>query len=98
MAGVSEGELAVMAQFFKALGDVTRLKILFLLLDGEKCQCDLISYIGLSQPAISRQLQILVNSGLLNLKRNGNKRIYSLTDNARIILLDKTPLKLSKRV
>lgn len=83
---VSEKELVTKARFFKALGDVTRLKILFLLLDGEKCQCDVIPYIGLSQPAISRHLQLLVNNGLLNLKKEGNKRVYSLTKDAKRIL------------
>jgi len=83
---ISEKELRNKARFFRALGDVTRLKILFLLLEGEKCQCGIISKVGLSQPTVSRHLQILVDNGLLTFRREGNKRIYSLTKTARSIV------------
>ena len=86
MIEVREKELTSIARFFKALGDETRLKILLYIGDREKCQCEIVPYIGLSQPSISRHLQLLVNSGLLNLKKEGNKRIYSLTEDAKQIL------------
>ena len=86
MSKISEEKISYMARFFKALGEETRLKILLFIGNGEKCQCDIVPYIGLSQPAISRHLQLLVSGGLLNLRKEGNKRIYSLTENAKQIL------------
>ena len=79
-------ELVRMAKLFKALGDETRLKILYSVEGGEKCQCDIVSYIGLSQPAVARHTQLLVDSGLLEIRKDGNRRYYTLTENARRIL------------
>lgn len=81
-----KGEIARIAKFFKALGEETRLKILLFIGKEEKCQCEIVPHIGLSQPAVSRHLQLLVNNGLLKLKRDGNKRLYSLTEDAKRIL------------
>ena len=86
MSKISEEKISYIARFFKALGEETRLKILLFIGNGEKCQCDIIPHIGLSQPAISRHLQLLVSGGLLNLRKEGNKRIYSLNENAKQIL------------
>lgn len=82
----TDKELVKMAKLFKALGDETRLKILYLLEEGEKCQCDIVSHIGLSQPAVARHTQLLVDSGLLEIRKDGNRRYYTLTENARRIL------------
>jgi ArsR family transcriptional regulator len=90
MEKISEKELAQMAMLFKALGDETRLKILYFIKYGEKCQCEIVSYIGLSQPAVSRHIQMLVHNGLLKLRKEGNKRFYSLTENAGRILFRKS--------
>ncbi|MGC8939507.1 MAG: ArsR/SmtB family transcription factor [Candidatus Bathyarchaeia archaeon] len=83
---VTNKELVRTAKFFKALGDETRLKILYLLEKGEKCQCDIVSYVGLSQPAVARHTQLLVDSGLLEIRKDGNKRYYKLTESARRML------------
>jgi ArsR family transcriptional regulator len=68
------------AKFFKALGDPIRLKIIEFLRNGEKCVCEIIPYVGVTQPLVSRHLKILKNSGLVKVRKEGNRRYYSVTD------------------
>lgn len=59
-------------QFFKALSDQTRLRIVLLLLEQkELCVCELTQVLELSQPKISRHLAILRESGLLLGRKSG---------------------------
>jgi ArsR family transcriptional regulator len=68
------------AKIFKALSDPIRLDILYFLRDGEKCVCEIIPHLKLIQPVVSRHLKILKDSGLVKDKKDGNKRMYSITD------------------
>lgn len=63
---------------FKALGDPTRLKILALLREGEKCVCELQPLLGLSQPSVSQHLQKLKRAGLVKEDRRAQWVYYSL--------------------
>ncbi|MGQ9744179.1 MAG: hypothetical protein ACUVQW_06150 [Candidatus Bathycorpusculaceae bacterium] len=45
-----------------------------------------ISHFGLSQPSVARHMQLIVDAGLLKLRKEGNKRYYSLTEKAKRIL------------
>ncbi|MGD6934093.1 MAG: ArsR/SmtB family transcription factor [Candidatus Bathyarchaeia archaeon] len=76
------------AKIFKALSDPVRLKILNFLRDGEKCVCEIIPHVGLIQPVVSRHLKILKDSGLLKDKKDGNKRLYSVTDDRIFLIID----------
>ncbi|MBS7287351.1 MAG: winged helix-turn-helix transcriptional regulator [Candidatus Freyarchaeota archaeon] len=67
-------------EVLKALADETRLKILNLLEEGEKCQCEIIPFIGKSQSTISQHLQILVDSGILAYRKEGQRAFYKLKD------------------
>lgn len=67
-------------ELLKALADETRLKILKLLGDEEKCQCDIIPAMGKSQSTISQHLQILINSGVLDYRKEGQRSLYKLKD------------------
>src|ERR1017187_116219 len=62
-------------QLFKGLADVTRLRILNLLLHGELCVCDIQYVLDSAQPNISRHLMYMKNSGLVLDRREG-QRIY----------------------
>ena len=58
--------------FFKCLADETRFQIIMLLQQHkELCVCDLIEYLSLSQPKISRHLALLRKSNLLIDNRKG---------------------------
>lgn len=68
-----EWELAL-----KALGQTTRLKIIFLLATREHCVCELEQIIGLSQSAISQHMRLLKSAGIVNERRDGTWTYYTL--------------------
>lgn len=67
-------------QYFKALGDANRLRILNLLLHGELCVCDIQHVLESSQPNVSRHLAYLRSSGLVLDRRDGLRIFYRLAD------------------
>lgn len=67
-------------KLFKGLADVTRLRILNLLLHGELCVCDVQHVVGALQPNISRHLTYLKNSGLVLDRRDGPRICYRLAE------------------
>jgi ArsR family transcriptional regulator, arsenate/arsenite/antimonite-responsive transcriptional repressor len=69
-------------QYFKALGDNNRLRIINLLLHGELCVCDIQYVLQNSQPNVSRHLAYLKNSGMVLDRRDGYRIYYRLTDPA----------------
>lgn len=74
-------ELAVsLAELFKALGDPTRVKILFSLMIRELCVCDLAAVIAASESAVSHQLRLLRTQKLVKFRRDGKVLYYSLAD------------------
>ncbi|MBE6008409.1 MAG: helix-turn-helix transcriptional regulator [Lachnospiraceae bacterium] len=68
------------ADFFKVFGDSSRLKLLILLLSGEKCVTDIADKLGMSQSAVSHQLRVLRQSRLVKYRRDGKTVYYSLDD------------------
>ncbi len=64
---------------FHALSDSVRLEILDFLRDGEKCVCEIVPHLNLIQPVVSRHLKILKDSGLVVDRKDGTKRLYSVT-------------------
>ena len=73
-------ELEDIGQFFRALGDPTRLRILHALLAGELCVCDLGETLGMSVSAVSHQLSVLRTARLVSHRREGKVVYYSLSD------------------
>ncbi|MGN1411579.1 MAG: ArsR/SmtB family transcription factor [Oscillospiraceae bacterium] len=76
----SDDELIDLSELFKIFGDSTRIKILYLLLVSEMCVCDIAKLLGMSQSAISHQLRLLKQSGLVKYRRDGKTIFYSLSD------------------
>ncbi|MEE4243707.1 MAG: metalloregulator ArsR/SmtB family transcription factor [Desulfopila sp.] len=74
----SDTEIADTAQMYKALGDVTRLRILGLLRNGELCVCDIMEVLKLPQSTVSRHLAYLRNNGLVSGRRKGKWMYYQL--------------------
>lgn len=66
------------AQFFKALSDETRQKILEKLEKKDMCVSELVDEFKITQPSISHHLNILKQEGLVNTRREGQKITYSL--------------------
>lgn len=76
-----EDSLMELADLFKVFGDTTRIRILFVLLEAEVCVCDLAEALGMTQSAVSHQLKVLRESGLVRSRRQGKSIFYSLADN-----------------
>ncbi len=68
------------AKIFKALSDPVRLTILDFLRDGEKCVCVIVPHVKLIQPVVSRHLKILKEVGIIRDRKDGNRRLYSITN------------------
>jgi ArsR family transcriptional regulator, arsenate/arsenite/antimonite-responsive transcriptional repressor len=62
----------------RALGDRTRLAILAILRDGERCVCELTDSLDVSQPLLSFHLRVLRNAGLITDRRSGKWVYYTL--------------------
>jgi len=75
-----EETILEVSDFFDALGNPTRLKILFALLEDELCTCDLSNITGLSVSAISHQLRILKDRKIVTYRKDGKNVFYSLDD------------------
>jgi len=73
-------QLRFKAKIFHALSDPVRLDIIDFLRGGEKCVCEIVPYVDLIQPVVSRHLKILKDCGLLKYRKEGNRRLYSITD------------------
>ena len=69
-----------LAEFFSVIGDSTRIKILYLLFNGELCVCDISEKLGMSMSAISHQLRVLKNSRIVKYRKVGKSVLYSLDD------------------
>ena len=70
-------------QLFKALSEETRYKIVKVLLEGEKCACEIPGLIGKTQSNTSMHLAKLQDWGIIKLKKDGKMRLYSI-DNEKI--------------
>ncbi len=63
---------------FKALADETRLAILDMLSKEELCACHILQEFEITQPTLSYHMKILVDSGLVNGKKEGTWMRYSI--------------------
>ncbi|MBP5185622.1 MAG: winged helix-turn-helix transcriptional regulator, partial [Clostridiales bacterium] len=60
-----------------ALSDSNRLEIVQMLSDGEKCGCKLLERFEITQPTLSNHMKMLVESGLVNNRKEGKWQYYS---------------------
>lgn len=75
-----EDTLYDLAELFKVFGDSTRVRILIALFESELCVCDISEALGMTQSAVSHQLQILRTNKLVKSRREGKQMYYSLAD------------------
>jgi len=67
------------ASFFKALGDETRLQMIWLLSHYEElCVCDFMEVLGITQSKASRHLRNLYHASLVTDRREGIWSYYTL--------------------
>ena len=77
---LDEDALICMADFYKAMSDSTRIKILNLLCKHELCVCDISVILNMTKSAISHQLQNLKDMNLIKSRKQGKEVWYSLAD------------------
>lgn len=69
-----------LSDFFKILGDSTRMSILYAIDGGPMCVCDIAELLGMTKSAVSHQLKILRQSDLVIYRKNGKNVFYTLAD------------------
>ena len=79
-----DGKHAEHAKVFKALCDETRLAVLEMLRNGEKCACVLLEHVEVSQPTLSHHMKILVESRIVSARKEGKWMHYSISDEGRL--------------
>ncbi|MFT3859947.1 ArsR/SmtB family transcription factor [Micropruina sp.] len=84
-------ELARVSAVFKLLGDPTRARLLYALLEaGELCVCDLAAATATAEATVSQALRLLRASGVVTGRREGRNVFYRLSDAHVRLLLDVT--------
>ena len=68
------------AEHIKALSDVTRLKIVHLLREGELCVCEIMYALDKPQSTVSHHLNVLKNAGFIKWRKEGIWTHYQLSN------------------
>ena len=71
----------VQAEFLQAVAQMTRLRILEVLAEGERCVCNIYQAIGEEQSNVSNHLAVLRRAGILAARRERGRVVYRLRDN-----------------
>jgi ArsR family transcriptional regulator len=81
----------------KALSDETRFNIIKLLLNGERCVCEIHPNVNVTQSTTSTHLNKLEEAGIIKSRRDGKKVFYHISDKRVIKILqalgDKNKIK-----
>jgi len=68
-------------EFFKALGDLSRLRLIRILASSEEnlyCVADLAKRLGITQPAVSQHLKVLRHIGIVSSSKMGFRVYYRI--------------------
>ena len=76
---------------FKALSDETRLRIVDMLSCSELSACDILQSFTLSQSTLSYHMKILIDTGIVNARREGLWTKYSINDETFDKIMDFLP-------
>lgn len=78
-----------LSELFRLLGDATRVRILYALLEvGELCVCDLAATVEAAETTVSHALRLLRTAGIVRNRRDGRSVYYSLDDTHVRMLLE----------
>lgn len=76
----NSNQLQELSEFFKMLGDSTRIKIICVLFHGEMCVGSIVELLDMTQSAVSHQLRLLKSARIVKGKKVGKHVYYSLDD------------------
>lgn len=86
---IGPDEAVDLAEMFRLLGDPTRVRILFALLEGgELCVCDIAAVVGTKDTKVSQGMRLLRAAGVVRNRRDGRNVYYRLDDAHVRTLLD----------
>lgn len=85
---IGPDEAAALAEMFRLLGDPTRVRILYALLEaGEMCVCDIAAVVDTSETKVSQAMRLLRAAGAVRNRRDGRNVFYRLDDaHVRLVL------------
>ena len=69
-----------LSDFFKVMGDSTRIQLLWALEENEMCVGELAALLNMTKSAVSHQLKILRSSKLVKAEKRGKNVFYALSD------------------
>jgi DNA-binding transcriptional ArsR family regulator len=95
---MEEKVLELKAEILKALAQPTRLKILELLRNGERCICEIVPAINGEQSNISRHISLMQKSHLVTTRKDGVKVMVKVSDPKLFEILDSISLLLKKQI
>ncbi|WMW82553.1 metalloregulator ArsR/SmtB family transcription factor [Undibacterium cyanobacteriorum] len=98
MEGLSELALDHVAQYFSALSEPSRLRVLNILRDGERNVGELAEMCACSQANISRHLSTLAKHGMVVREARGTTVFYRIADESIYALCDLVCGNLAKRL
>lgn len=75
---VSDPGIDDLAEGLKTLSDPNRLRVICMLLKGERCVCEVERELGISQQLASHHLSVLKDSGFLSLRKEGTSSYYAV--------------------
>ena len=78
----------IKSEILTAMGHPNRIRILEFLKDGEKCACEIVPALKIEQSNLSRHMKILVQAGILDNWKEGQKVMYKIADKRFIKILD----------
>ena len=87
--GLKESDLYILTEFFKVLGNPTRIRILLLLMEQDANVSDLAEQLGMTQSAVSHQLNLLKSNKLVRRRRDGKMIFYALVDEHVQMIIEK---------
>ena len=90
--------LELKAEILKALAQPTRLKILELLRNGEKCICEIVPAINGEQSNISRHISLMQKSHLVTTRKDGVRVMVKVKDPKIFDILDSIGLLLKRQI
>ncbi|MBR5636459.1 MAG: winged helix-turn-helix transcriptional regulator [Pseudobutyrivibrio sp.] len=66
------------ANICKAMSDTNRLRIIEMLTSGEKCGCELLDELQVTQPTLSHHMKVLSDCGLVSSRKDGKWHHYTI--------------------
>jgi DNA-binding transcriptional ArsR family regulator len=86
------------AKFFSLLSEPSRLKIVHAICREERNVSDIVELTGLTQTNVSRQLNLMLNAGVLSRRKEGNQAFFTVSDETLIEVCRDVCIRLASKM